>query len=146
MDIIIRVILIYLFLMVLLRASGRRALSELTGFDLILLLIVAEVTDSTLLGHYSFVQSILTITALFTIDIGFSFLKQKYQRFNDWTDGTPVIIVKDGQMLPERMKHLRIDEDEILQAARQSHGLTKLDQIRYAVAEASGAISIIPRP
>ena len=146
MDIIIRVFLIYLFLMVLLRASGRRALSELTGFDLILLLIAAEVTDSALLGHYSFVQAILTITALFTIDIGFSFLKQKYQRVNDWTDGTPVIIVKDGQMLPERMKHLRIDQDEILQAARQSHGLTKLDQVRYAVAEASGAISIIPRP
>ncbi len=145
MDIIIRVILIYLFLMVLLRASGRRALSELTGFDLILLLIVAEVTDSALLGHYSFVQAILTITALFTIDIGFSFLKQRYQSFNDWTEGTPVIIVKDGQLLLDRMKDLRIDEKEVLQAARQSHGLTHLEQVRYAVAEASGAISIIPR-
>ena len=145
MDIIIRVILIYLFLMVLLRASGRRALSELTGFDLVLLLIAAEVTDSALLGHYSFVQSILTITTLFTIDIGFSFLKQKYQHVNDWTDGTPIIIVKDGQLLSESMKHLRIDEAEILQAARQSHGLTHLDEVRYAVAEASGAISIIPR-
>src|SRR5690606_26495046 len=138
MDIIIRVILIYLFLMVLLRASGRRALSELTGFDLILLLIVAEMTDSALLGHYSFVQAILTITALFTIDIAFSFLKQKSQRVSDWTDGTPVIIVKDGQLLLERMKHLRIDENEVLQAARHSHGLTRLEQVRYAVAEANG--------
>jgi|SRR5690625_228289 len=145
MDTIIRVILIYLFLLVLLRASGRRALSELTGFDLILLLIAAEVTDSALLGHYSFVQAILTITALFTIDIGFSFAKQKFQGFNDWIDGTPVVIVKDGKLLPDRMKNLRIDREEILRAARESHGLTHLEQVRYAVAEASGTISIIPR-
>lgn len=145
MDTIIRVILIYLFLLILLRASGRRALSELTGFDLVLLLIAAEVTDSALLGHYSFVHSILAITALFTLDIGFSFLKQKYQRIDDWIDGTPIIIVKDGKLLPDRMKNLRIDQEEILLAARQSHGLTGLEQVRYAVAEASGTISIIPR-
>lgn len=145
MDTIIRVILIYLFLLILLRASGRRALSEITGFDLILLLIAAEVTDSALLGHYSFVHALLTITALFTIDIGFSFLKQKHQRIDDWIDGTPVVIVKDGKLLPDRMKNLRIDREEILRAARESHGLTHLEQVRYAVAEASGTISIIPR-
>lgn len=144
MDIIIRAIVLYILLLILLRASGRRALSEITGFDFVLLLVAAAVTDSALLGHYSFMQAVLTIVALFSMDIAFSFLKQKHQGVNDWTDGTPIIIVKEGKLLLDRMQNLRIDEDEILQAARQTHGLTHLDQIRYAIAEANGAISIIP--
>lgn len=144
MELVLRVIALYLVLMVLLRVSGRRSLSELTGFDLILLLIVAEVTDNALLGHFSFIQAILVIVTLFTVDIGFSIWKEKSRTTAKWIEGTPVVVVDEGRWLRDRMKHLRISEDEVLQAAREHHGLARIGQVRYAIVEASGKISIIP--
>lgn len=144
MDIVFRVLILYLVLMILLRASGRRALSELTGFDLVLLLIVAEVTDNALLGQFSFMQAVLVIVTLFVIDIGFSLWKQKSARVAKYLEGTPVVVVDHGRCLRERMDYLRISEDEVLQAARLHKGLTALEEIRFAVVESSGKISIIP--
>jgi len=62
-----------------------------------------------------------------------------------WLDGVPVIIVVEGKLLQDRMDQARVDADDILEAARQSHGLERLDQIKYAVLERSGGISIIPK-
>lgn len=144
MDIVLRVAVLYLILMVLLRISGRRALSELTGFDLILLLIVAEATDNALLGNFSFTQALLIIITLFTIDIGLSLWKQRNKRVEKWLEGTPVIVVERGTCLRDRMRRIRISEEEVLEVAREEHGLLELEKIRYAVVEASGKISIIP--
>jgi len=144
MEIVLRVVVLYLVLMLLLRATGRRALSELTGFDLILLLVVAQVTDNALLGQFSFTQAVLIIVTLFLLDIGFSLWKQKSKTVAKCLEGTPVIVINNGQWLRDRMANLRVSEDEVLQAARINHGLSAPEQIRIAIIEASGQISIIP--
>jgi uncharacterized membrane protein YcaP (DUF421 family) len=144
MDLVLRAVALYLILMILLRLSGRRAMSELTGFDLILLLIVAEVTDNALLGHFSFTQAMLIIVTLFTVDILLSFWKQRSPIVAKLVEGTPVIVVDRGKWLGPPMKRLRVSEDEVLQAARASHGLQRIAQVRYAIVESSGKISIIP--
>lgn len=64
--------------------------------------------------------------------------------FEKVTEGTPVILVANGKPLKERMAKTRVSEDDILEAARNLHGLGRMEQVKYAVLELDGSISIIP--
>jgi uncharacterized membrane protein YcaP (DUF421 family) len=128
-----------------LRIAGKRTLSDATTFDFILLLILAETTQQALLGDdFSLTSSFLLITTLIGIDVLLSFLKRRHPRFGKVVDGQPTLIVDHGRPLRDRMQWARVDDDDVLEAARRSQGLERMDQIKYAVLEQSGGISIIP--
>jgi uncharacterized membrane protein YcaP (DUF421 family) len=74
-----------------------------------------------------------------------SLLKQRSRRFDRLLDDIPMVIVSDGKPLKDRMQEARVDEDDVLDAARELHGLERMDQIRHAILERDGQISIIPR-
>ncbi|MBW3537915.1 DUF421 domain-containing protein [Candidatus Parcubacteria bacterium] len=146
MDSVLRAAAIYVFLLVIFRFAGKRTLSEMTTFDFILLLVIGESTQQALLGDdFSIINAAVIITTLVAIDIGTSLLKRRSQRVEKWLDGTPLIVLENGQPLMDRLNKERIDEGDILQAARSSQGLERLDQIKYAVLEKSGGISIVPK-
>jgi uncharacterized membrane protein YcaP (DUF421 family) len=146
MDAVLRAGAIYIALMVLFRISGRRSLGEMTSFDFVLLLIIGEATQQALLGDdFSVTNAVLVIVTLLTIDIGFSLLKRRSKRFGKLIDGGPTIVVENGQYLRHRMYEARIEEDDILQAARLSQGIETLDQIKFAIIERNGQISIIAK-
>jgi uncharacterized membrane protein YcaP (DUF421 family) len=145
MDAVLRAASIYVALLVLFRLAGRRSLAEITPFDLILLLIIGEATQQALLGDdFSITNSILVISTLVTIDIGLSMLKLRSRTVARWLDGTPTLVVENGRPLRARLAEARLQEDDILQAARQGQGLERMDQIKYAILEPNGKISIIP--
>jgi uncharacterized membrane protein YcaP (DUF421 family) len=121
-------------------------LAQITTFDFVLVLIVGEATQQALLGEdFSLTNAFLVILTLIGIDTAMSFWKQRSPQVEKWLDGVPVIIVVEGKLLQDRMDQARVDADDVLEAARQSHGLERLDQIKYAVLERSGGISIIPK-
>jgi uncharacterized membrane protein YcaP (DUF421 family) len=147
MNLVIRVLAIYLFLLIVLRFAGKRSLAQMTMFDFVLLLILSETTQQALVGNdYSLTKAFLAILLLISAEIGLSILKHKVPAVQKWLDGTPTIIVQNGKMLKDRTNWSRIDEEDIMAAARESHGLERIDQIKYAVLETSGTISIIPKP
>lgn len=78
------------------------------------------------------------------MDLAVAGLRSKFPRLERYVEGLPTLIMKNGQPLHERMKRERVDESDILHQARQSHGLLRIDQIRHAVLESSGGISVIP--
>jgi len=144
-DAVLRASAIYLFLVVILRVSGKRTLAEVTTFDFILLLIISEATQQALLGQdFSVTMALLVITTLVGLDIAFSLLQRRFTPVNRVMSGLPLVLVEDGRPLAERMRKVRVDEGEILHAARQLHGLERMEQVKYAVLETSGGISIIP--
>ena len=146
MDSVLRAAAIYLFLLVLFRIAGKRTLSEATTFDFLLLLIIGEATQQALLGEdFSLTNAFLVILTLIGIDIAMSLWEQRWPRLGKWFEGVPLVIVDHGQPLRERMQRVRVNEEEILTAARERQGLSRMDQIQYAVLERSGGISIIPR-
>jgi uncharacterized membrane protein YcaP (DUF421 family) len=146
MNPVIRGIIIYLFLMLVFRLSGKRTLAQTTPFELVLLLIISEVTQQALVGEdYSITASLILITTLIGVDLIFSVIKQKWKAFEEVTEGSPLIIVADGKLLPTRASKSRVSEEDVLEAARNLHGLERLDQIKYAVLELDGTISIIPK-
>jgi uncharacterized membrane protein YcaP (DUF421 family) len=146
MDALVRSAAIYVFLLIVFRLAGRRALAQMTPFDLVLLLIIGEATQQALLGDdFSVTNAFLVISTLIALDIFFGILKASFPGLAKIADGTPTIIVEDGRPLEARMRRARVSVDDVLQSARESHGLERLDQIKFAVLEVSGGISIVPK-
>lgn len=144
MDSVLRAACIYLVLMVLFKIAGRRSLAELTTFDLVLLMVIGEATQQALLGEdFSMTNAVLVIVTLIAIDVGLSLLKLRFGGFARLIDGGPTVIVEHGRLLRERMRQARLVEADILEAARTAQGLTRLEQIRFAVIERNGKLSII---
>src|SRR5688572_7659926 len=145
MDSVLRGLVIYFFLLVVFRVAGRRTLSKATTFDLVLLLIISEVTQEAMVdSDHSITNSALLILTLVMTSLGLSELKQHFPKFKYLLEGRSVMIVRNGKMLRERMTELRIDEEEILEAARGAQGLEAVDQIKYGFAEPNGEITLVP--
>jgi uncharacterized membrane protein YcaP (DUF421 family) len=146
MDAVLRAAAVYVVLLFVFRIAGRRTLAEMTPFDLVLVFIIGEATQQALLGQdFSITNAVLVIVTLLFLDIIMSLAKDRSRTFEKLIDGVPTIIVADGQPLTERMRKARVDEQDVMEAARRLHGLERLDQIKYAVLEVSGGISVIPR-
>ncbi|MHC8350773.1 DUF421 domain-containing protein [Pseudomonas sp. RT4P38] len=144
MDSVLRAAAMYLALMVLFKIAGRRSLAELTTFDFLLLMIIGEATQQALLGDdFSLTNSMLVIVTLIVIDVGLSLLKQRSQWISQLIDGGPTIIVENGKFLHKRLRHARLIEADIMEAARSSQGIETLDQIKFAILERNGKISVI---
>ncbi|ONH49936.1 Protein of unknown function [Pseudomonas cedrina] len=145
MDSVLRAAAIYLVLLVLFKIAGRRSLAELTTFDLVLLMVIGEATQQALLGDdFSLTNAVLVIITLIAIDIGFSLVKLRSRGFSRVLDGGPTIVVEHGKVLHERLKRARMDESDILEAARSAQGIVQIDQIQFAILERNGKISVIP--
>jgi uncharacterized membrane protein YcaP (DUF421 family) len=111
-----------------------------------LLLIISEACQNAMLGDdYSITAGMLAIVTLVGTDILFSHWKHRSAAMERWLDGLPMIIVENGIPLKPLMDRARIDEEDVLAAARQGPGLERMDQIKYAILEASGGISVIPK-
>lgn len=146
MDSVLSALIIYGFLMVVFRISGQRTLAQITPFDFVLLLIVGEATQQAILGDdFSITNAVIVISTLIAIDVALSLLKQRFHLLGAMIEGMPLLIVENGHIIENRANKARIDEQDILQAARQTQGLETMDQIKYAVLERSGGISIIPK-
>lgn len=145
MDPLLRAAAIYGALLLIFRISGKRTLAQITTFDFVLLLIIGEATQQAMLGDdFSVTNGVLVITTLVALDVAMSFVKEKLRWFDRAADSLPVVIFQDGRPIGDRMRKARVEENDILAAGRGSQGIERLDQIKYAVLEQSGSISVIP--
>lgn len=145
MEILLRTFGVYAFLLVLFRLAGKRTLSELSTFDFILLLIISEATQNALVDDdKSVVTAMTVILTLVMLDLLLSFLKKKSHRIERISEGVPVVLVEHGKVIEAHLAKTHVTHSDILQAARLNQGLEDMQQIKYAVLETSGEISIIP--
>ena len=145
MNPVLRGAAVYIFLLIIFRIMGKRSLSDTTTFDFILLLIISEVTQQALVGEdNSITAAFILIVTLVALDLSLSFLKDKFKPFGKFLEGTPLVVVDKGKPLKQRMKKSRVDNEDIMEAARLNFGLERMEQIKYAVLEKDGSISIIP--
>lgn len=145
MEIILRTAAIYLFLLLLFRLTGNRTLSELSTFDFVMLLILSEATQNALVDDdKSVVMAMAVILTFVLMDLGLSMIKKRSRAIEKIAEGVPIVLVDHGKVLEEQLKKTSITHSDILQSARQSQGLERMSQIKYAVLETTGGISIIP--
>jgi uncharacterized membrane protein YcaP (DUF421 family) len=146
MDAVIRAVIVYAFLLVVLRLAGKRTLAQVTAFDFVLLLIISEATQQAMIDDdNSMTNAAILIVTLVSLNILMSLLKQRFKWVERVLEDIPLVIVADGKPLEDRMNKARVDVDDVLDAARESHGLEHLSQIKHAILERSGQISIIPQ-
>ena len=146
MEIVIRAAVTYTAVWLVLRVAGKRSLAEITTFDFVLLLIISETTQASLADRNSSItSSLLLIVTMVGMDVGLSLLKRHSRGLEKALDSAPLVLVEDGALLKDRMTRARVDEGDILAAARTLRGLERLDQVKYAVLERNGGITIIPR-
>lgn len=146
MESVIRGAAVYLILLVIMRLSGRRTLAQMTPFDFVLLLIIAETTQQALLGDdFSITNAVVLIITLIGIDIGLSYLKQWSPAAAKLLEGVPTVLIRDGKVDQRALDRSRVGMDEILVSARQNHGLQNTDEVKHAVLETDSGISVIPK-
>ena len=146
MDAVIRATAMFVIIMVLFRIGGKRSLSQVTTFDFVVLLVIGESTQHALLGDdFSVATVAIAIATLLTLDRAADLLGYRFPSIGRILESTPLVLADDGNLLHDRMKRVQVTDHDILAAARELHGLESLDQVKFAVLEQSGSISIIPR-
>ncbi len=147
MDTVLRAVSVYAMLLIIFRISGKRSLAQITTFDLVLTLIISEAIQQALvIDDNSITNAFILVVTLVTVDIGLSLAKERWTRFEKILEGTPVILLENGRLHEDRMRSERVGCEEILGAARECHGLERLDQIKYAIVEQNGTITVVPHP
>jgi uncharacterized membrane protein YcaP (DUF421 family) len=145
MESIVRSSVIYVFLLILFRVIGRRTLASITTFDFVLLLVVGEATQQALLAEdYSVTNAFVVIGTLAALDLLLGWAKQRWPSLDRVVEGQPILLVIEGREVKQNLDREGIDRNDILEAARESHGLAALEQVRFAVLERTGSISVIP--
>lgn len=145
MNSILRAAAVYLFLLVVFRLAGKRTLSQITTFDAVLLLIISEAIQQAIIDtDNSLTNGFLIVVTLIGIDVLLSLAKRRFATLGPLMDGVPVVVISKGEVRQEAMTRERIDVADVLAAARSHQGLERLEQIKYAVIEQSGEITVVP--
>ena len=146
MNTVFRAVCVYAILLIIFRIAGKRTLAQITTFDLVLTLIISEAIQQALIdSDNSMTNAFVLVITLVALDIGLRMLTDRFKRLDRVIEGLPVVILERGRALDDRMHREGITEGEILSAAREIHGLERMDQIKYAVVEQNGRITIVPR-
>ena len=136
---------IYLLLLLIFRIAGRRTLAKTTTFDLVLLLIIGETTQQVMVGDDDTVPgAAIAILSLVSLDMTISYLKKLFPAFDRMLEGKPVLLIREGKLQHAALGANSLDEEDIKEAARLSHGLDEMEDVRQATLERDGKISIVP--
>lgn len=145
MSTVIRAALIYLVVWLIFRLIGRRTMAQITTFDFVLLLICGDATQQALLGRdHTVTNAALVVLTLVVIDDLLTQLRLRSPRVDRLMEGQPLVLMHNGRVHDEPMQQEGVENEDILHAARHTHGITELSQIQQAVLETSGDISVIP--
>lgn len=143
MDLVLRAITIYLLVFVFTRALGRRELSTLQPFDLILLVVIGDLIQSGVTQNdMSVTGVVLVVCTIGMLQVGVSYLSFRVRRLRPILQGEPVVLVENGRIIDKNMRRERLSIDDLSEKARMSE-IGSLDDIKWAVLETNGDISFI---
>jgi uncharacterized membrane protein YcaP (DUF421 family) len=145
MDLVLRAIVGFAFILLLTRAVGRRELSSMEPFDLILLVVIGDLVQQGITQNDFSVTGLMLVTATIALlTVGVSFASFKFPRLRPVLDGEPVIVVEDGKPIDRNLRRNRITLEELAASAR-AEGIATIENVRWAVLETSGRISFIEK-
>ena len=145
MDLVVRAAVAFVLVYLITRVVGRRELSSLQPFDLILLVMIGDlVQQGVTQNDFSVTGAILVGGTIALMTVCVSWLSFRFPRLRPALDGEPVIVVEDGKPIERNLRRNRITLEELAAAARQSQ-LASLEDVRWGVLETNGSISFIPK-
>jgi uncharacterized membrane protein YcaP (DUF421 family) len=142
-QLIVRGIVVYLFLLALLRITGKRQVGQLAPFDLVLLLVLANAVQNSMnAGDNSLVGGLITATTLIGLNYLVSLVTHRYKKLEAIVEGRPQILVHNGKLFEEVMSKAQLTHHELNAALRRS-GCSSVAEVHSAILENNGAISVV---
>jgi uncharacterized membrane protein YcaP (DUF421 family) len=145
MDIVLRSIVLFVFLVVLMRVIGRRELSSMEPFDLVVLIVVGDLVQQGVTQQdYSVTGAVLSVGTFGVLTVFVSWISFRFPRVRPVLDGRPVVLLEDGRPIEGNLRRERITLEE-LAAQGRVHGIEKLERVKWAVLETGGQVSFIEK-
>jgi uncharacterized membrane protein YcaP (DUF421 family) len=145
MDLVLRAVVLFFFVFLLTRVIGKRELSSLQPFDLILLIVVGDAIQQGLTqDDYSVTGAVLVVGTIALLQVGVSFAGYRFRSLRRVLEGNPVVIIQDGHILERNLRRERLTPEEIAAEARHQQ-IASLGDVQWAVLETNGSISFIPK-
>jgi uncharacterized membrane protein YcaP (DUF421 family) len=143
MDIAIRAIVLYCFVIFVMRAVGRRELSSLTAVDLVLLIVMGDAIQQGLTqDDYSVSGAVIVVSTFAVLQVASAYLGFRFRRVRTVLEGRPVVLVDNGQLVAENLRRHRLTPDDVAEEMRLQQ-IMSLSDLRWAILEANGRMSFI---
>lgn len=145
MDLALRALALYAFVFILTRVVGRRELSSLQPFDLILLIVLGDSIQQGLTqDDYSVTGALIVVGTIASLQVLTSYLSFRLPLLRPVFDGQPIVVVEDGKPIERNLHRERLSVEDLMEEARQQE-IASMDEIQWAVLETSGTISFIKK-
>jgi len=145
MDLVLRAAVIFFFVMLITRVIGRRELSSLEPFDMIMLVVIGDlVQQGVTQSDYSITGAVTVISTIALLTALMAFLNFRFRRVRRVLDGEPIVLVEDGRPVERNLRRERLTVEELEAEGRQQQ-VTSIADMRWALLETSGQISVIPK-
>jgi uncharacterized membrane protein YcaP (DUF421 family) len=145
MDLFFRAVFVFVFIFTLTRVMGRRELSSLEPFDLILLVIVGDALQQGLTqDDYSLTGGVVVISTIALLQVFVSWVSFRFRGTRRWLEGEPLIVVERGKVIEKNLDRERMTRDELAALLREQQ-VASVDDVEWAVLETSGAVTVIKK-
>jgi uncharacterized membrane protein YcaP (DUF421 family) len=144
-EVVIRTGIVYLFLIVVLRLTGKREVGQMSVLELVVILVISDAVQNSMVGeNTSLWAGLVAVLTLIALDRGLAWLTGRSGRVRHAIEGEPRLLVRDGRLLEKALREEGVDAEEVRRAVR-AHGVARVEDVRLAVLETDGTISVIPR-
>ena len=144
-ELILRSAVVYTFLLVLIRLTGKRQVGQLAPFDLVLLLVLSNAIQNSMNGgDNSLTGGLISAVTLVALNAAIGFATFRNKRLEALVEGRPQILIHNGRLYEQVMRDAKLTRHELNSALRQS-GVECVEDVRTAVLENNGSISVVPR-
>jgi uncharacterized membrane protein YcaP (DUF421 family) len=145
MDIALRALFLYAFVIFLMRVIGRRELSSLSAVDLVLLIVLGDAIQQGLTqDDYSVTGAVIAVSTIAAVQVASSYLSFRSRRARRILEGEPVVIVQSGKLIERNMKRERLTEDEVAEEMRAQQ-IASVEDVKWGILESNGTINFIPK-
>jgi uncharacterized membrane protein YcaP (DUF421 family) len=145
MDIALRAVFLYAFVVFLIRVMGRRELSSLSAVDLVLLIVLGDAIQQGLTqDDYSVTGAVIAVSTIAAVQVLISYVSFRSKRARRVLEGEPIVIVQSGKLIEGNMKRERLTEDEVAEEMRKQQ-IATVDDVEWAILESDGTMSFIPK-
>jgi uncharacterized membrane protein YcaP (DUF421 family) len=145
MDLVLRAVVVFFFIYLVTRIIGRRELSSLEPFDLILLVVIGDLVQQGVTQSDESITGTLTVITTFSVlTVLVAYVSFKIKRIRLVLDGEPIVLVEDGRVIERNLRRERLTVDELAAEARLQQ-VASINDIQWAVLETGGQISVIPK-
>jgi uncharacterized membrane protein YcaP (DUF421 family) len=145
MDLVIRATVVFFFIFLVTRIAGRRELSTLQPFDLILLVVLGDLVQQGITqSDQSVTGTLIVISTITLLSVAVSWVSFHSSRVRVITEGEPIVLVEDGALIERNLRRERLTHSDVEEAARRQQ-IASINEIRWAILERDGSISVIPK-